>query len=119
MGNLFNKKLKRVNENATPQRGFHLHAFPSVAFAINATSTYSSDHESTYTQRLRALYKAIDGMPPMDKKAMSGRCLPETARMERFMQTQALMTNIPGEEFVQGVKAFRLTTPVKCVFLYE
>ena len=111
MGNLFNKQQKRSSENETPRRGFHFQAFPSFGVPVNTTST--SDHASKYTQRLRALYQAIDSMVPMEKTAMSGRCLPETARMERFMQTQALMTNIPGEEFVQGVKAFRLTTPVK------
>ena len=126
MGSIFSRQppsqKKSADGNTMPLRGFYLDAFPPVETALNTTSTesdvsHSCHHSNTYTPRLLELYKVIETMAPMDKDAMGGRCLPETARMERFMKTQALMTNIPGEEFVQGVKAFRLTTPVKCELL--
>lgn len=61
---------------------------------------------------LETLRQELEALPPMDKRAMSGRCNRETILMESFMQKQLKMRNIPDKSFVQGVRAFELGKPI-------
>eukprot|EP00823_Brevimastigomonas_motovehiculus_P002798 TRINITY_DN166_c0_g1_i1.p1 TRINITY_DN166_c0_g1~~TRINITY_DN166_c0_g1_i1.p1 ORF type:complete len:625 (+),score=252.94 TRINITY_DN166_c0_g1_i1:17-1891(+) len=63
-------------------------------------------------EAIAALAKSLLKLEAMDKEQMSGRCEVETDRMERFLMKNFGLENIFREEFVQGVRAFRLKKPV-------
>ena len=64
-------------------------------------------------QKLKNLFEHIMRLKPMDKNGpMSGKCEIETAQMERFLTDTFGFQNIRGEYIVQGVKSFRLRTPL-------
>ncbi|KAJ4462743.1 putative DNA mismatch repair protein MutS [Paratrimastix pyriformis] len=58
------------------------------------------------------LIDELKNLPPMDKDTMRGSCRNETVRMIQFMNDQVGMRLIPGQCFVQGVRAFELEKPL-------
>eukprot|EP00931_Biecheleriopsis_adriatica_P102078 TRINITY_DN77101_c0_g1_i1.p1 TRINITY_DN77101_c0_g1~~TRINITY_DN77101_c0_g1_i1.p1 ORF type:complete len:647 (-),score=156.53 TRINITY_DN77101_c0_g1_i1:155-2095(-) len=58
------------------------------------------------------LISLLVDLPEMQKKAMGGKCIPQTMAMEDFMKNEVGMRQLPGEYFVQGVKAFELAEPI-------
>eukprot|EP00930_Biecheleria_cincta_P041042 TRINITY_DN28116_c0_g1_i1.p1 TRINITY_DN28116_c0_g1~~TRINITY_DN28116_c0_g1_i1.p1 ORF type:complete len:779 (-),score=139.50 TRINITY_DN28116_c0_g1_i1:56-2308(-) len=57
---------------------------------------------------VKKLVDLLTLLPGMDKKTMSGACSSQTFAMEDFMERELTMHSLPGECFVQGVKAFEL-----------
>jgi len=56
---------------------------------------------------VKQLVESLHALPPMDKDTMSGRCLAQTANMEKFMRQNLQMANI-DRVFCQGVRAFTI-----------
>lgn len=97
----FNRMGTQFSPSVSSSSSAQLASPPSVLFG----QVPSHDH------RLNGLVTRLKGLPPMDKVTMSGRCEPQTDRMEGFLKQYFSMENIEAY-IVDGVRSFRLERPI-------